>query len=119
VEASPAKRLYVCNAATQPGETDGFDVDQHMSALQRHVGRGLFPFVLANSRPLASPEQSDWQPVALRYPLDAGYKVIAADVVDPAIPWRHDSGRLAEQVLCFYRGQEQGDGREAVSSDVV
>jgi uncharacterized cofD-like protein len=119
VEASPAKRLYVCNAATQPGETDGFDVDQHMSALQRHVGRGLFPFVLANSRPLASPEQSDWQPVALRYPLNAGYEVIAADVVDPAIPWRHDSGRLAEQVLCFYRGQEQGDGREAVPSDMV
>ena len=43
VAASQALKLYVCNVATQPGETDGFDVGQHVSALQRHVGRGCFP----------------------------------------------------------------------------
>ena len=115
VEASPAKRLYVCNVATQPGETDGFDVGQHMSALQHHVGPRLFPFVLANDRALPGQEQ----PVALHYPHHAGYKVITADVVDPAIPWRHDSGRLAEQVLRFLREQEQVDRIEAVPADTL
>lgn len=119
VEASPARRLYVCNVATQPGETDGFDVGQHMSVLQRHVGPRLFPFVLANSRALPGQEQPHWQPVALHYPLHAGYQVIAADVVDPAIPWRHDSDRLAEQVLHFCREQEQVDGAEAVPADTL
>ena len=119
VEASAARRIYVCNVATQPGETDGFDVGQHMSALQRHVGPRLFPFVLANNRELPDQEQPHWQPVALHYPVHAGYEVIAADVVDPAIPWRHDSGRLAEQVLRFCREQEQVDGTEAVPADVL
>ena len=108
VEASPARRLYVCNVATQPGETDGFDLGQHMSALQRHVGPGLFPFVLANNRPLPDRDQPHWQPVDLHHATQAGYQVIAADVVDPTIPWRHDSSRLAEQVLRFWREQEKG-----------
>ncbi len=105
IEASPAKRLYVCNVATQPGETDGFDVGQHVSALQRHLGPGMFPFVLANDKLLTSQEQPHLRPVALRHPLDAGYQVIAADVVDPAMPWRHDSNKLAEQSIRFLRDQ--------------
>ena len=105
VEASSAHRLYVCNVATQPGETDGFDLGQHMSALQRHIGPGLFPFVLANNRPLSDRHQPHWQPVDLHHSDRAGYQVIAADVVDPAIPWRHHSGKLAEQVLRFWQEQ--------------
>ena len=114
VEASPARRLYVCNVATQPGETDGFDVGQHMEALQRHVGPGLFPFVLANNRPLPDQEQPHWQPVDLYHPAQAGYHVFAADVVDPTIPWRHDSDRLAEQVLRFWREHEPVSAAEAI-----
>lgn len=106
MEVSSAKRLYVCNVATQPGETDGFDVGQHVSVLQQHVGSGLFPFVLANDSPLASQEQPHLRPVALRHPRDAGYQVIAADVVDPAMPWRHDSNKLAEQCMHFFYDQQ-------------
>ena len=77
VGASPALKLYVCNVATQPGETDGFDLGQHVAALQRHVGRGLFPCVLANDNEAAGPGLSpSVQPVALRLPADDGYRVI-------------------------------------------
>ncbi len=31
-----ARRVYFCNAMTQPGETDGYDVEAHVSALERH-----------------------------------------------------------------------------------
>ena len=47
VATSTAVKLYVCNVATQAGETDGFDLGDHVSALQRHLGRNLFPNVLA------------------------------------------------------------------------
>jgi len=108
VAASLACKLYVCNVATQPGETDGFDVGQHVDALQRHVGHGLFPYVLANDDLHVSTEQPHLKPVALSHGLEAGpdcgCQVIAADVVDRAVPWRHDAGKLAGQIVRFYYG---------------
>lgn len=105
VEASSALKLYVCNAATQPGETDGFDVGQHVSVLQRHVGRGLFPNVLASTSHSLSQAQPEWQPVSLQYPRDADYAVFIADMADPNAPWRHESKRLAEQIMRCYQDQ--------------
>ena len=51
VEAMRASRakVYVCNVATQPGETEGFSVADHIAALERHVGRNFFDVVLANN----------------------------------------------------------------------
>jgi uncharacterized cofD-like protein len=102
VGASSACKLYVCNVATQPGETDGFDVGQHMKALERHVGRGLFPVVLANSNMQSGTAQPDVQMVVPRYPSGAAYKVIEADLCDSTAPWRHDSVKLAERILRIF-----------------
>jgi uncharacterized cofD-like protein len=99
VEASPARKLYVCNVATQAGETDGFDVGQHVEGLQRHVGRGLFPNVLANSAVSQSPEYPTVEMVELSFPSGAGYEVIAAPLVDPEVPWRHNHELLAQCVM--------------------
>jgi uncharacterized cofD-like protein len=119
VEASTAVKLYVCNVATQPGETDGFDVGKHVGTLQRHVGRDLFPYVLANDHPISSDEQPQLQPVALRYPRDEGYEVIPATVMDRSAPWRHDSKELADQVIRFWHRQRREAGRRTGRSDEV
>jgi uncharacterized cofD-like protein len=108
VAASTALRLYVCNVATQPGETDGFDLGQHMSSLQSHVGRELFTHVLANDNLNQSQDQPQVQMVSLRYPPDAGYQVVLANVVDPTAPWRHDPGRLSAQVIKWYHCHRRG-----------
>jgi uncharacterized cofD-like protein len=105
VEVSSALKLYVCNVATQPGETDGFDVGQHVDALQRHVGRGLFPHVLVNDHLVQSSEHLRFRPVALHCPPDRGCRVIAADLVALDAPWRHDSDKLAEWIVQFHRSQ--------------
>ena len=34
---SDGLKVYVCNVATQPGETDGYDVDAHVAAIVRHL----------------------------------------------------------------------------------
>src|SRR5439155_11176212 len=34
---SDALKIYVCNVATQPGETDGYNVEAHVDALVRHL----------------------------------------------------------------------------------
>ncbi len=109
IRASTARRLYVCNVSTQPGETDGFDVGLHMSALQRHLGPDIFASVLANSNPHRSLENPHLEPVALHYPPHASYSVIAADVVDPIMPWRHDPSKLAEQCMRHFYNQQIDD----------
>src|SRR5229473_6134146 len=34
---SDGLKVYVCNVATQPGETDGYDIDAHVAAMVRHL----------------------------------------------------------------------------------
>lgn len=101
VAASSALKLYVCNVATQPGETDGLDLGGHVAALERHIGRGLFPYVLANHSP-ALGVQPSLEPVALSYPANVAYRVVEGDMSDPAAPWRHHSGKLAGRIVEFY-----------------
>lgn len=36
LEKTRAKRVYFCNAMTQPGETDGYSVEDHVQALKDH-----------------------------------------------------------------------------------
>ena len=48
VLASSAPRIYVCNVATQVGETSGFDLADHVEALERHASSGIVDIVLAN-----------------------------------------------------------------------
>jgi len=113
VAASTALKLYICNVATQPGETDGFDVGQHVDALIRHVGHDLFPYVLANI-PRLGPHSggegedealSQAEVVTLCHPEGAGYAVLTAELADPAAPWRHEPAKLAAQIMDFYYRQ--------------
>jgi uncharacterized cofD-like protein len=100
VAASRAAKVYVCNVATQRGETDGYDVSDHVEALEAHTEPGLFPVVLANSnfdvsfRPPAGVEL-----VGLRAPSSSSYSLVEGDLIDPAYPWRHDSDKLARKLI--------------------
>ena len=105
VAASRALKLYVCNVATQPGETDGFDVGEHVSVLQRHLGRDIFTHVLADDGSACHGQVPTLELVAPTYPADAGYRVVEADLCDRAVPWRHDAARLADEIMRFYDSQ--------------
>jgi uncharacterized cofD-like protein len=102
VAVSPALKIFVCNVATQPGETDGLDVGEHVETLENHVGRGLFDYVIANSNLVQSPDQPHLQPVRPVYPLNGSFKVVEADLVDQTSPWRHDARKLADCVMQCY-----------------
>ena len=101
--ASPAPRIYICNVATQAGETDQYGVDEHMAKLREHAG-DVFPNVLANdhydgSHPPAGNAQ--WVHLPMKgEPLT--YRLFTGDVVDDARPWRHDSDKLAARIIEVY-----------------
>ncbi len=107
VAAATAVKVYVCNIATQPGETDGFDAGQHIGALQRHVGRGLFPWVLVNNNPPLPTDHPPLQPVVARYEQSDDYRVIECDLTDTRTPWRHDAGKLGAAVMDLWRKHEK------------
>lgn len=103
IRASKARKVFVCNVATQPGETAHFDVDAHVKALQRHVG-DLLPVVLANDRIIPSGgEMARLEPVALPIEPPTGYTLLTADVIDETRPWRHDSAKLAQVIMSIYQ----------------
>ena len=99
VRASRAFRVYVCNVATQPGETDGYDCGRHIEALEDHAGRGLVEVVLANDR------SEGVLPAGLETVLPdclgSSVYIHRADVVDESRPWRHDSDKLAETLIAL------------------
>ena len=47
-----AVRIYVANLMTEPGETDGFSLDDHLRVIRQHTGFDLFDYILVNRRPL-------------------------------------------------------------------
>lgn len=103
IRACQARKIYVCNVATQPGETAHFDVDAHVRALQRHVG-DLFTTVLANDRIIPSRgEMAYLEPVALPAGQPASYTLLTADVIDEDRPWRHDPAKLAQAIVAIYQ----------------
>ena len=49
IEDSSAKIMYVCNMMTQPGETDGFAVTDHVNKLNKYLGSRRVDVVIANN----------------------------------------------------------------------
>ena len=48
IMASNAKKVYVCNIMTQPGETDGYTASMHLDALEKHSARGIVDYIVVN-----------------------------------------------------------------------
>ncbi|SES41769.1 gluconeogenesis factor YvcK family protein [Salipaludibacillus aurantiacus] len=49
---SRATKVYICNVMTQPGETDGFTVSDHVFAIDDHMGEKIVDAVLFNTAPI-------------------------------------------------------------------
>ena len=108
VLAASATRLYVCNVATQEGETIGLDLAGHVSALVTHTAPGIVDVVLANNR-FDARIPTDWQAetVRLQWPpadLARPPRLVLDDVVDPDNAHHHDPVRLAAAVMRAYDG---------------
>lgn len=101
VRASKGLVVYVCNIATQKGETEGFSVADHVLALERHIGKGVFEVILANN---SHPERNAGAnthyvaPLPPDHALRRRYQVVEADLTDPQRPWRHSSEKLRRAI---------------------
>ena len=104
IRSSRAAKVYVCNVATEDGETDGFSVTDFLRAFEGHVGPSMFQYVLINSnttvnRPGRQSAHLVTSPDRLS---DIGYTVVMSDVIDPVEPRRHHPKKLAQSILRIY-----------------
>ena len=108
VRASSAVKVYVCNVATEPGETDGYSLADHVTSLTSHVGSGLFQYTLVNSntrlgvQPASGSRIVECDPAVQVELLETGVQAVTADVVDHDDPRHHDSETLAATLMELY-----------------
>jgi uncharacterized cofD-like protein len=101
IKASPALKVYICNLASQPGETDGYDVDDYLRVIREHVGSNIFDFVMVNSNNSHMPTGGQSQVIftpedSSRHP---EIRFIGADVVNVRVPSHHDPDKLARSIM--------------------
>jgi len=101
VLASPALRIFVCNVATQLGETTGLDLADHVEALVAHTSPGLVDVVLGNNQ-FGARIPLEWraESVRLRWPprTTPVPKLVLDDVVDADNAHVHDPRKLAAAI---------------------
>ena len=100
IKSSPALKVFVCNVASQDGETDGFSVGDYLDVLEQHVGSNLFDYVICNSN--LSHEPTGGQTRVIFDPVEAAardVRFILADVVNERIPSHHDPEKLSKLIM--------------------
>jgi len=100
--ATTVPRIYLCNVATQPGETDGYTVSDHMRKLEEHAP-GAFSMALANTNydPTEPPYQiGEW--VTLPEENPSSYQLFTGDLVDDNRPWHHSPDKLSARLMAVY-----------------
>ena len=96
--------VYVCNVATQPGETDHFGAKDHIRTVKDCLGPGVLSHALVNTNRLpASNIKPEWNvdPVLAEdfSDLENELTVVARDVVNDNNPLRHDPDKLAAALM--------------------
>lgn len=102
IRASRAMKIFICNVATQPGETEGYSCGDHLRAVEEHAGSGLFDVAVCNScyEGQLTPGV-DW--VRSEKELDEDYPIYHADLIDNLHPWRHDPQKLAQVIMDLFQ----------------
>ena len=101
LRASRAYKFYICNVATQPGETDEFTCEDHVEVLDRQIGAHIFDLVICNHSTRGElPNGVQW--VSVNPLRESGYPIYQADLLDEEHPLRHDSTKLAKAVMDLY-----------------
>ena len=105
LQQTSAMRVYICNVATQPGETDGFDVEAHVEALLKHLpgSSRAVDLVIANRHADgAVPAKVQLVRPSGRPRGPSVPRIVEMDVAREDLPLRHDPEKLGQAVLQLY-----------------
>ncbi|SJZ41655.1 gluconeogenesis factor YvcK family protein [Selenihalanaerobacter shriftii] len=106
IKESDALKIYNCNIMTQPGETTGYTVGDHVQALYDHAGKGILDYVLVNNEKISSDLLTKYQeegaePVDIDFERleELGVNVVQAPLLNKDNLVRHNPHKLAEVIV--------------------
>ena len=109
---SDAKKVYVCNVMTQPGETTNYAVSDHVQAIFDHsnLSEGLIDYVVVNEKS-PSKKQLVKYGADQQFPVDLnpsrlkkmGLKVLSANLLNQGNLVRHNPRRLAKTIMKLFK----------------
>ena len=110
IKKASGKVMYICNAMTQPGETDGFGVSDHVKSLEQYIGKDTIDVVIASNTIIPksllekyeTEEQKDQVPIDHENTRNAKYELIEDDLLtttDGTI--KHNSLKLGSVIFSY------------------
>lgn len=123
IRNSKAKVMYVCNVMTQPGETDGFGVSDHVKALEKYIGKNEIDVVLASNAKLSKEfidkyaDEEQKEPVKIDYNniIKQKYELIEDDLIttqDGTI--KHNSLKVSSVIFSYLMREKDFDYQEQI-----
>ncbi len=112
ISESAARKIYICNLMTQPGETDGYTARQHLAVVRQYAPEIQFDYVLVNKRAINAEQ-------AARYAAEGAHQIglsdhllerefsdeteiVRADLLDEGAMVRHSPDKLARVIVACY-----------------
>src|SRR5467141_2121213 len=106
IAKSKAPRVYIANLMTQPGETAGYALADHLRAIQKHVSGRVIDCVVANRQPVSPDVARRYraqgaEPVVIDLPelQNLGFRVILDNLLEEHGVLRHNTRRLSRLLL--------------------
>lgn len=113
IQKSNAMKIYVCNVMTQPGETQGYRIKEHVKALIDYLGENVLQHIIINKKVLS-------KDLKRRYNQDDSYQILMdetsqkylkekniafyqEDIIQIVKGYiRHDSDRVSEKIMKIF-----------------
>lgn len=118
IRESKATKIYICNIVTQPGQTDKYNVFNHISTIIKYLGEGVLDYVLVNNniprKSILERYQKEGADVAQmdesvsRLKVNVKMADLVEDLEQKRILWekqdliRHDPDKLADAICRVY-----------------
>jgi uncharacterized cofD-like protein len=106
IVAATARKVYICNVMTQPGESEGFSASEHVRAITSVISSRVFDYVLVNT---AVPNQELIQrySASKQHLVDAdvdqirklGFRPLPGDYMNDTDYVRHDPGKVSQRLM--------------------
>lgn len=107
ISKSNALKLYVCNIMTQPGETDGFKVSDHLKAIFKHTNGKIVDYCIVNNEHITQDTKDHYKEEGAEEVLidydeveKFGVKLIEDNLIKLKNNWvRHNENKLAQLIV--------------------
>jgi len=108
---SKAVKVYVANIWATEGETKGYQLKDHIAAIEKHGGKGVLDVVLVNNGTIPRNQRTALEgegaaQIMYRkedFPGDLPYRFVSRDIVDRDSVLKHSPERLARELAEIMR----------------